>query len=155
MIFLCSIQLANCVELGLPMLILLVICQVICPLQNVKLIIWNPPGMKIIRPDVCRSTRRISSILAPVLCLRGLAYSSAVVLFGLSPLSSPLLVLTTMWGFELNRVAAQTDHILYHLPHGIGSGLFICVGSVEFINLWEEEDLKYPANWKSFARILF
>ena len=154
MIFLCSIQLANCVELGLPMLILLVICQVIYPLQNVKLIIWNPPGMKIINPDVCHSIRRIS-IPAPVLYLRGLAYFSAVVLFGLSLLSSPLLVLTTMWGIELNRVAVQTDHILYHLLHGIDSGLFIYVGLVEFIILWEKEDLKYPANWKSFACILF
>ena len=90
--------------------------------------------MKIINPDVCHSIRRIS-IPAPVLYLRGLAYFSAVVLFGLSLLSSPLLVLTTMWGIELNRVAVQTDHILYHLLHGIDSGLFIYVGLVEFIIL--------------------
>jgi uncharacterized membrane protein len=75
-----------------------------------------------------------------------LAYSSALVLFGLSLLSSLLLVLTTMWGIKLNRVAAQTDHILYHLLHGIGFGLFIFVGLVEFIIFSEKEELKYPVN---------
>lgn len=45
-----STQLANCVEIGLPMLILLVVCQVIYISQNIQLNTWKSHHMRMMKP---------------------------------------------------------------------------------------------------------
>ncbi|KAG6786543.1 hypothetical protein POTOM_008149 [Populus tomentosa] len=53
-------------------------------------------------------------------------------------LSSLFPVLTTMRGSKLNRVAAQTDHILCHLPHGI---------RLDYLSLLVRVRVPYPFQW--------